>query len=99
MKIQAKDCAAGGNFQMEVERGDGTRTRITHTLVQNNRSLTPFYFDNPNFRAHEGEFLGDDCTSIETGRSQRRQVPSTEPCQGPSGDTRVPPVDSALISI
>ena len=36
MKIQAKDCAAGGIFQMEVERGDGTRTRITHTLVRNN---------------------------------------------------------------
>jgi hypothetical protein len=71
MKIQAKDCAAGGNFQMEVERGDGTRTRITHTLVQNNGALTPFYFDNPNFRAHEDEFLGDDCTSIETGPPSR----------------------------
>jgi len=71
MKIQAKDCAAGGNFQMEVERGDGTRTRITHTLVQNNGKLTPFFFDNPNFRAHEGEFLGDDCTSIETGPPSR----------------------------
>ncbi|HEY4608404.1 MAG TPA: hypothetical protein VIH06_04350 [Ilumatobacteraceae bacterium] len=67
MKIQAKDCAAGGNFQMEVQRGDGTRTRITHTLVQNNGALTPFYFDNPNFRAHVGEFLGSDCTSITTG--------------------------------
>jgi hypothetical protein len=71
MKIQAKDCAAGGNFQMEVERGDGTRTRITHTLVQNNGALTPFYFDNPNFRAHVGEFLGSDCTSITTGPPSR----------------------------
>ena len=26
MKIQAKDCAQGGIFQMEPERGDGTRT-------------------------------------------------------------------------
>jgi hypothetical protein len=67
MKIQSKDCAAGGIFQMEVERGDGTRTRITHTLVQNNGALTPFYFDNPNFRARVGQFLGDDCTSITTG--------------------------------
>ena len=53
MKIQTKDCAAGGIFQMEVERGDHTRTRITHTLVQNNGNLTPFYFDNPNFRARD----------------------------------------------
>jgi hypothetical protein len=67
MKIQTKDCAAGGIFQMEVERGDGTRTRITHTLVQNNGALTPFFFDNPNFRARVGQFLGDDCTSIATG--------------------------------
>ncbi len=67
MKVQTKDCAAGGIFQMEVERGDGTRTRITHTLVQNNGALTPFYFDNPNFRARIGQFLGDDCTSVTTG--------------------------------
>ena len=67
MKIQTKDCAAGGIFQMEVERGDGTRTRIVHTLVQGNGALTPFYFDNPNFRAHVGEFLGSECTSITTG--------------------------------
>jgi hypothetical protein len=67
MKIQTKDCAAGGIFQMEVERGDGTRTRITHTLVQNNGALTPFFFDNPNFRARVGQFLGDDCTSVTTG--------------------------------
>ena len=33
MKIQAKDCAQGGIFQMEPERGDGTRTRIVHTLA------------------------------------------------------------------
>lgn len=67
MKVQTKDCAAGGIFQMEVERGDGTRTRITHTLVQNNGALTPFFFDNPNFRARIGQFLGDDCTSVTTG--------------------------------
>jgi hypothetical protein len=67
MKVQTKDCAAGGIFQMEVERADGTRTRITHTLVQNNGALTPFYFDNPNFRARIGQFLGDACTSVTTG--------------------------------
>jgi hypothetical protein len=71
MKIQAKDCAAGGNFQMEVQRGDGTRTRITHTLATGAGALTPFYFDNPNFRAHVGEFLGSDCTSITTGPASR----------------------------
>lgn len=67
MKIQTKDCAAGGIFQMEVQRGDGTRTRIVHTLVENNGALTPFYFDNPNFRARVGQFLGSGCTSVTTG--------------------------------
>jgi hypothetical protein len=52
MKIQAKDCAQGGLFQMEVERGDGTATRITHTLAND-----VFYFDNPNFRAREGDVV------------------------------------------
>jgi hypothetical protein len=33
MKIQAKDCANGGLFQMEVERGD-TATDITHVLTR-----------------------------------------------------------------
>src|SRR5439155_17246945 len=30
MTIQSKDCANGGVFQMEVERGDATATRFTH---------------------------------------------------------------------
>ena len=46
MKVQAKDCAQGGIFQMEPEREDGTPTIITHTLAPET-----FYFDNPNFRA------------------------------------------------
>jgi hypothetical protein len=52
MKIQAKDCAAGGLFQMEPGRADGTRTRITHTLADG-----AFFFDNPNFRAREGDVV------------------------------------------
>lgn len=52
MKIQAKDCAAGGVFQMEVERGDGTTTRFTHVLAPG-----MFYYDNPNFRAREGDVV------------------------------------------
>ena len=71
MKIQSKDCAAGGIFQMEVQRGDGTRTRFTHTLVQGTSDITPFYFDNPNFRAHIGEFLGSECTSVTLGPPSR----------------------------
>jgi hypothetical protein len=68
MKIQAKDCAQGGIFQMEPQRSDGTRTRITHTLAQSSTpGLTPFYFDNPNFRARVGQFLGSGCTSVQTG--------------------------------
>lgn len=50
MKIQAKDCAQGGVFQMEVERGDGTPTTFTHVLGD-----SVFYFDNPNVRDHLGE--------------------------------------------
>jgi hypothetical protein len=59
MKIQAKDCAQGGIFQMEVEREDNTATLVTHTLASNplNANLTPFYFDNRNFRAREGDKL------------------------------------------
>ena len=68
MKIQSKDCAQGGIFQMEPERGDGTRTRITHTLAtSSDPALTPFYFDNPSFRARVGQFLGSACTSVTTG--------------------------------
>ena len=68
MKIQAKDCAQGGLFQMEPERGDGTRTRIVHRLATSSTpGLTPFYFDNPRFRARVGQFLGSGCTSTQTG--------------------------------
>ena len=71
MKIQSKDCAQGGIFQMEPERGDGTRTRIVHTLAAGAGALTPFYFDNPNFRARVGQFLGSECTSVQTGPPSR----------------------------
>lgn len=50
MKIQAKDCAQGGIFQMEVERADQSRTLFTHVLAD-----PAFYFDNPRFRAREGD--------------------------------------------
>jgi hypothetical protein len=64
MKLQAKDCANGGIFQMEVERGDGTATRFTHTLGGG-----VFYFDNPNFRAREGDVLPyKDTTATVTNR-------------------------------
>src|SRR3954469_18270663 len=52
MKISAKDCANGGVFQMEPERADGTTTRFTHTLGPD-----VFFYDNPNFRAREGDVL------------------------------------------
>lgn len=50
MKIQAKDCANGGLFQMEPQRADGQTTDFTHTL-----NAGVFYYDNPNFRAREGD--------------------------------------------
>jgi hypothetical protein len=62
MKIQGKDCAQGGVFQMEPQRADGTRTRIVHTLGGQS-----FFFDNPAFRARIGQFLGSGCTSVVTG--------------------------------
>ncbi|MCU1658596.1 MAG: hypothetical protein JWO57_3252 [Pseudonocardiales bacterium] len=62
MKLQAKDCAQGGIFQMEPARGDGTRTRIVHHLADE-----AFYFDNANFRAKLGQFLGSDCQNAQTG--------------------------------
>ena len=34
-------------------------------------ALTPFYFDNPNFRARIGQFLGDDCVDAQTGPPSR----------------------------
>jgi hypothetical protein len=72
MKIQAKDCAQGGIFQMEPERSDGTRTRIVHTLASTaDPALAPFYFDNPNFRARVGQFLGSDCASVQAGPPSR----------------------------
>lgn len=67
IKLQAKDCAQGGIFQMEPERSDGTRTRIVHTLANVSGALRPFYFDNPRFRERQGQFLGSGCTSVTTG--------------------------------
>jgi hypothetical protein len=64
MKIQAKDCAQGGVFQMEPERADGTRTRIVHTLANASQGLAPFYFDNPRFRAREGDIVPYKDTTI-----------------------------------
>ncbi|WP_028067739.1 hypothetical protein [Solirubrobacter soli] len=64
MKLQAKDCANGGLFQMEPERADGTTTRFTHTLGPD-----VFYFDNPNFRAREGDVVPyKDTTATVTAR-------------------------------
>lgn len=62
MKLQAKDCAVGGIFQMEPQRTDGTRTRVVHRLA-----ASAFFYDNPHFRARLGQFLGDGCTSVVTG--------------------------------
>jgi hypothetical protein len=69
MKIQAKDCAQGGIFQMEVARGDNARTRIVHRLAGTDTAAasTTFYFDNANFRAKLGQFLGADCQNAQSG--------------------------------
>jgi len=64
MKVQAKDCAQGGVFQMEVERADETATVVTHTLAQAGGNLQPFYFDNRNFRNREGDVVPFKATTI-----------------------------------
>ena len=79
MKIQAKDCAQGGVFQMEPRARRWAMTRIVHTLAQaDDPALAPFFFDNPNFRAVVGQFLGDDCTSVVTGPPSRFCVEGRE---------------------
>jgi len=62
MKIQAKDCANGGVFQMEVARADDTKTVFTHRLAQ-----SAFYFDNRNFRNREGDVVAFKDTTIKVG--------------------------------
>ncbi|MGB7925911.1 MAG: hypothetical protein WCF57_21910 [Pyrinomonadaceae bacterium] len=52
VKIQAKDCAQGGIFQMEIERDDAPFTRFRHVLAP-----TVFYYDNPKFREREGDVV------------------------------------------
>jgi len=52
VKIQAKDCAQGGVFQMEIERDDAPSTTVRHVLAPE-----MFYFDNPNFRDREGDVV------------------------------------------
>ena len=46
-----------GLFQTAPERADGTNTEIVHTLAEAGRNLTPFYFDNRNFRNREGDLV------------------------------------------
>lgn len=62
MKIQAKDCANGGVFQMEVARADDTKTVFTHRLAE-----SAFYFDNRNFRNREGDTVAYKDTTIKVG--------------------------------
>jgi hypothetical protein len=67
MKIQAKDCANGGLFQMEPQRADAGTTRITHTLGDD-----AFYYDNPNFRAREGDVVPYKDTTATVSAGQHR---------------------------
>lgn len=66
MKLQAKDCANGGVFQMEVARTDGTSTLFTHVLATApaNGNLNAFYFDNRNFRNREGDAVPYKATTV-----------------------------------
>ena len=84
MKIQAKDCAAGGIFQMEVGRSDGAKTRFVHRLASPSGDLQPFYFDNKNFRDNAGRFVTADaggntvtCTPTTGDRFCVRVTPRT----------------------
>lgn len=93
MKIQAKDCANGGIFQMEPERGDDTATIFTHTL-----NPTAFYYDNPNFRAREGDVVPYKditvvvSTRINFGNDRSRKFVGRD---SPQVATRVQPANGA----
>jgi hypothetical protein len=54
---------------MEPARGDNARTRIIHRLAGTDAAAasTAFYFDNSNFRAKLGQYLGADCQNAQTG--------------------------------
>jgi hypothetical protein len=78
MKIQAKDCANGGIFQMEVARADETKTVFTHKLAQ-----SAFYFDNRNFRNREGEVVPFKDTTI-TRRSSSAATARSSPTASPN---------------
>jgi len=67
MKIQAADCAAGGIFQMEVQRADidpatglPRKTIFVHKLADVAGIVRPFFFDNQNFRDRIGQFVTAD---------------------------------------
>ena len=52
VKIQAKDCAQGGVFQMEIENENAPSTRVRHVL-----GAEAVYYDNPTFRDREGDVV------------------------------------------
>jgi hypothetical protein len=52
VKIQAKDCAQGGVFQMELELDSAESMTVRHVLAPD-----VFFFDNPNFREREGDVV------------------------------------------
>ena len=74
MKIQAKDCANGGMFQMEPERGDGTATRITHTLGAGRLLLRQPELPRPRGRRVPYK----DTTATVTARDQHRLRPRAQ---------------------
>ena len=86
MKLQAKDCANGGLFQIEPERGDGTATRFTHTLGPD-----AFYFDNPNFRAREGDVVPYKDTTRRPSPPASTSAPTSRPSWSPATARRSPP--------
>lgn len=93
VKIQAKDCAQGGVFQMEIERDDAPSTRVRHVLAP-----AVFYFDNPNFRDREGDVVpftnsAGESTTITIGPRINFASDSSEQLVGrdsPQASTRVP---------
>jgi hypothetical protein len=93
VKIQAKDCSQGGIFQMEIERDDAPVTRFRHVLAPET-----FYFDNPNFRAREGDVVpfsnsaGAMMNITITPRiRQRHECPVGRTRQSASGNPRFAP--------
>ena len=67
--LRGASLTSGVTVQLEKETLSIQRTGpgVSMLATSTTPGLTPFYFDNPNFRARIGQFLDSTCTSVQTG--------------------------------